>query len=152
MMSGLDFKAAVAECEVWLKYLTFEMQAPAVGVTGFCMGGALTIACASALGSKVKGGSVFYGIPDLTYFPTSSIVCPLLLNFGGKDQHKGFSDPETFQNLVASLKKDGKTFETNVYPDCDHAFMNETRPEVYNEKAAMDAFNKTVLFFKNQLK
>ncbi|HEK24950.1 MAG TPA: dienelactone hydrolase family protein, partial [Hydrogenobaculum sp.] len=33
----------------------------------------------------------------------------------------------------------------------NHAFLNDTRPEVYNEKAAKDAWEKAVSFFRKHL-
>lgn len=150
-MSGLDFQAAVDECGVWQEYLTKEKKCQKVGVTGFCMGGALTIACASKLGSRMNAASVFYGIPDMSYFPVSSITAPLLLNFGKKDDLKGFSDPENVGKLTEKLKAENKKFDINWYPEASHAFMNDTRPEVYREADAKDAFAKTIKFFKQHL-
>jgi carboxymethylenebutenolidase len=38
LMEGLDFQAAVDECDTWLDYLRTEKGITHVGVTGTCMG------------------------------------------------------------------------------------------------------------------
>ena len=165
LMSGLDFKAAVKEAGIWIQYLKQEKKCKKVGVTGFCMGnqcillsyisnlmlgGALTLASASGLGAEVNAISVFYGIPDLTVFPPSAITCPILLNFGKRDDLKGFSDSTAVKKLTDELKKHEKIYQLDWY-DAGHAFMNEMRPEAYKEAAAKEAFSETVNFFSQHL-
>jgi carboxymethylenebutenolidase len=152
-MEGLDFKAAVAECETWAKYLRTELHVPKIGVTGFCMGGALCLASASTLSSSglVSAVAPFYGIPDLNTFPVSSIKCPVSLHFGAKDAHKGFSDPATVHNLVAALQKHGVQYHLETYQDAGHAFMNEDNKPMYHAVSAAKAFPLVVAFFKKTL-
>ena len=60
LMDNLDFKAATEEIKTaagWLR----EKGAPKVGVTGFCMGGALTFLGAEYAG--VDACAPFYGTP-----------------------------------------------------------------------------------------
>ena len=45
----------------------------------------------------------------------------------------------------------GKRHEFHVYPDADHAFFNDERPEVYDASAAADAWSKSVAFFRREL-
>ena len=46
----------------------------------------------------------------------------------------------------------GKTVEVHTYPDADHAFFNDTRPEVYNKEASADAWRRTLDFFRANIK
>jgi carboxymethylenebutenolidase len=39
----------------------------------------------------------------------------------------------------------------SVKYDADHAFFNNTRPEVYDKKAAKDAWAKVIKFFNDNL-
>ena len=151
LMSGLDFKAAVAEVKTWVDYLKEHRGASKVGVVGFCMGGALTLACASSFGGGISAAVPFYGIPDRKYFPVESIECPLLLHFGMKDKLVGFSDPTAVKSLTTALEAAGKTFDLKTYADAEHAFMNEQRPEVHRPKEAELAFKDTVAFFNKHL-
>ena len=45
----------------------------------------------------------------------------------------------------------GKEVEYAVYPGTDHAFFNDTRPEVYDADAAHALWDRTVEFFRQQL-
>ena len=38
------------------------------------------------------------------------------------------------------------------YPEAQHAFFNDDRPQVYDPKAAADAWTKTLTFFRQELK
>ena len=55
---------------------------------------------------------------------------------------------------VAELERIAKD---NILPiesvkyEADHAFFNNTRPEVYNEEAAKDAWKKVMSFFNENL-
>ena len=51
-----------------------------------------------------------------------------------------------------TLEDLGKRAEIHIYPGADHAFFNDTRPEVYNEAAARDAWNRTITFLRAELK
>ena len=62
LMNNLDWPAAVEELKITAKWLR-DSGAPKVGVTGFCMGGALTM-IATQHSEDVTCGAVFYGIPD----------------------------------------------------------------------------------------
>lgn len=113
------------------------------------------LACASVLSSqgKMHAGSVFYGIPDPVYFPIDKISsdCHILLNFGEKDDLKGFSDPTNLRKLTEALKEHKKPFELYVYPGCGHAFMNQKRLDAYDEQSAKLGYERTVEFFTRHL-
>jgi carboxymethylenebutenolidase len=119
-----------------------------VGTVGFCMGGALSLFAASknpAVGACV----VFYGghphvKPDL-----ERLEAPVLGLYAGKD---GFVTPELVKDLDRQLTALGKRHEFRTYPNADHAFFNDTRPEVYDAEAAADAWKKTLAFFRRELR
>ena len=118
-----------------------------VGTVGFCMGGALSLYAATK-NSKVGACVVFYGghpnvKPDLP-----NLEAPVLGIYAERD---GFVTPAVVHDLEQRLKALGKKIEVVSYPDTDHAFFNDTRPEVYNEKAASDAWRRTVEFLHKQL-
>ena len=72
LMSELDFPTAIQEiCTAaqWLKHT----GAPAVGVTGFCMGGALAL-CALQACDEIVAGAPFYG-----YWSTVPVIVGLAL-------------------------------------------------------------------------
>ncbi|QYO68155.1 dienelactone hydrolase family protein [Leptolyngbya sp. 7M] len=56
--------------------------------------------------------------------------------------------------VVTELKEAAAKYElplTSVEYDADHAFFNNTRPEVYDASAAQDAWSQAVGFFKENL-
>ena len=118
-----------------------------VGTVGFCMGGALSLFAASK-NPEVGACVVLYGghpnvKPDL-----ASLKAPVLGLYAEKD---GFVTPESVRALEKNLKDLGKRIEVHIYPGVDHAFFNDERPQVYNEPAARDAWNRTVKFFRAEL-
>ncbi len=53
--------------------------------------------------------------------------------------------------LGEELTRNGVESEFFVYDGADHAFFNDTRPEVYNDEHAKTAWRRTVDFFKRHL-
>ena len=118
-----------------------------VGAVGFCMGGALSLYAATK-NPKVGACVVFYGghpnvKPDLP-----NLQAPMLGIYAGRD---GFVTPDLVRDLERQLITLGKSVEVHIYSDADHAFFNDQRPDVYNAKAAEDAWKRTIQFFAKNL-
>jgi carboxymethylenebutenolidase len=62
----------------------------------------------------------------------------------------GFFTPELAAQLESELRQLGKTVEFHQY-DADHAFFNDTRPEVHDPGASHVAWERTVDFFRQHL-
>ena len=117
------------------------------GIVGFCMGGALALFAASK-NPEVGACVVFYGGHPSVKPDLPALQAPVLGLYAGNDR---FATPEKARELEKQLKALGKQVEIHIYPNTDHAFFNDTRPEVYNKTAAQDAWSKTVKFFKTNL-
>lgn len=102
-MGGLDWKGALADIAGAKRFLESK-GCTKVGILGFCMGGALTIASVASI-PGFDAAAPFYGIPDLKHYNIENITCKFQGHFGEKDQMKGFSDPESGKALEAKLKK-----------------------------------------------
>jgi carboxymethylenebutenolidase len=118
-----------------------------IGVVGFCMGGALALYTATK-NSKIGACVVFYGghpnvKPDL-----ANLHAPVLGLYGENDRSV---TPAVVRDLEQRLKTLGKQIEVKIYPGADHAFFNDTRPQVYNAEAAADAWQRTVDFLRKNL-
>src|SRR5262247_2237372 len=83
LMTGLNFgDAAGQDIRGAVQYLT--QSSARVGVTGYCMGGALTI-LASIFVPEVKAAVAWYGFPPLEYVDASKIKAPLLGHYAIED-------------------------------------------------------------------
>ncbi len=118
-----------------------------VGITGFCMGGALALYAATK-NPKVGACVVFYGGHPKVKPDLPKLQAPVLGIYAERD---GFVTPESVHELERQLKELGKPVEMHIYPNVDHAFFNDQRPEVYDEKAAQDAWRRTIQFFATHL-
>ncbi|PVD32547.1 hypothetical protein C0Q70_07988 [Pomacea canaliculata] len=145
LMSNLDWPGAVKDIEACVRYLR-QRGCTKVGVTGFCMGGALTLA-AAALVPGVDAAAPFYGIPSPDLCDVSKIAVPVQCHFGDNDQVMGFSDPESQEKLKKKLKCQ---YEFHVYKGAGHAFTNETGPNYHPENCKL-SFQRLVKFFQTHL-
>ncbi|KAK0066101.1 protein usf-like isoform X1 [Biomphalaria pfeifferi] len=147
-MGSLDWKGAVDDIRAAAKYLK-EQGCKKVGVTGFCMGGALSMA-AAALIEEVDAAVPFYGIPSDQLCDVTKIKIPLQCHFAEKDDTKGFASPDEFRPLEAKLKAANlKVLEFYVY-QAGHAFTNTSGPN-YNKECRDLAFSRMSEFFKKYL-
>ena len=69
--------------------------------------------------------------------------------FAGLDT---FVSPAVVADLDRQLTALGKRHEFHTYPQSQHAFFNDHRPEVYDAAASKDAWTRTVAFFRRELK
>lgn len=146
MMNGLDWMGATnGDVSRVAAYL--GEQTDKVGVTGFCMGGALTILSSVHL-DNVDAAVCFYGIPPKEAADPAQVKIPFQGHFGTEDD---WCNPEAVAALSADLAQTGKLYEIHSYEGCDHAFMNEKRPEVFDADAAAQAWGRMVSFFKAHL-
>jgi carboxymethylenebutenolidase len=116
-----------------------------VGITGFCMGGTFALRAACEL-ENIGAAAPFYGdVPD--EFTLKDLKCPVIFVSGTKDQ---WINPEKVGELERIAGENFLPIESLKY-DADHAFFNNTRPEVYDETAAKDAWAKVIAFFNKNL-
>jgi carboxymethylenebutenolidase len=118
-----------------------------IGVIGFCMGGALALYTATK-NQSIGACVVFYGIHPKVKPDLPNLNAPVLGIFGENDASV---PPDAVHKLERQIKDLGKQVEVKIYPAADHAFFNDTRPEVYKAEAAADAWQRTIKFFRGHL-
>lgn len=115
------------------------------GITGFCMGGTYALRAACQL-EGLSAAAPFYGdVPEEDVLKTLKV--PTIFISGTKDK---WINPEK----VAQLEDAAERYELPVHSvkyEADHAFFNNTRPEVYDETAARDAWALVNGFFNDHL-
>jgi carboxymethylenebutenolidase len=144
-MSSLNFLEATDQTvRGAAQYL--KATAAKVGLTGFCMGGAITIIGAVRI-PEFSAAVCFYGLPPASVARPADIRIPLQAHFANTDD---WCTPKAVDDFAAALKAAGRTAEIFRY-DAKHAFMNEQRPDVHDKKAAELAWQRTLEFFGKHL-
>ena len=141
---ALSRDTAIQEITAAGEHLLHEVgvAGESVGIVGWCMGGGLALSAATEY-AKLGAVVAFYGRP-LDAGDTPKVRAPVLGLYGELDQGIPASMVRDFEN---DLNANEVPNENNIYPDAQHAFFNETRPETYNAVAADDAWNKTLAWF-----
>jgi len=149
LMMALNIEQTEKDLHGAIQYLLGQeaVTGESVGTVGFCMGGMLSLYAASK-NAQVGACVVFYGIHPKVEPDLDALRAPVLGIFAENDK---FVPPEAVRELEASLRERGKQVETHIYPGTDHAFFNDTRPEVYDAEAAADAWRRTIEFFRQHL-
>ena len=130
------------------QYLAQHSSTAKLGAVGFCMGGQLAL-FAGTVNPTVGAVVNFYGIHPNVKPDYTKLSGPVLGLFAEKD---GFVNPQVAKDTDAAIKKAGKQSEINIYPNVDHGFFNDERPDVYNKAAADDAWRRTLAHFRQSLK
>lgn len=124
LMGDLDFPGAVREIGQAAVHLKGE-GAPAVGIIGFCMGGALSLG-AAAKSADIACAVSCYGVNFDLFAPAELATKPVQGHYGAHDKMSGFSDLPTARKLQAVLREAGNEgVEVFEYNRSGHAFLND---------------------------
>lgn len=150
LMMALDIEQAEKDLRGAVEYLLRHeaVEGRSVGTVGFCMGGVLSLYAASK-NERVGACVVFYGIHPKVKPDLERLRAPVLGIYAERDESV---PPEAVRELESKLEALGKRAEMHIYPGTDHAFFNDTRPEVYDAEAAADAWRRTLEFFHQHLR
>ena len=116
-----------------------------VGVMGFCMGGALTVAACVHI-PEAAAGVCFYGIPPREFADPAKIRVSLQGHFANQDD---WCTPAAVDDLEKALKGAGVKHEVYRY-DAAHAFANE-RSAAYDVACANQAWERMAAFLRAQI-
>jgi len=125
-----------------------EVSPKKVGILGFCMGGQLALYAATEFPEQFSAAIDFYGIHPNARIDPAKLQVPVQAHFGKRDNTV---PEESARALVKEIEKTGKSVDAHFY-DADHAFFNDTRPEVHNREAAALAWTRTLEFLRQHLK
>lgn len=145
MMNALAIEDGLDTIKNAIDAASLALDISHFGITGYCMGGTFALRAACEV-EGLSAAAAFYGdIPEEDVLKKLSV--PTIFISGTRD---GWITPEK----VAGLDDAAERFELPIHSvkyDADHAFFNDTRPEVYDRTAATDAWALVTGFFKDRL-
>ena len=145
LMTGLNFGDAThQDLAGAAEYL--KKHGPNVGVMGFCMGGALTVAAAVHV-PAVQSAVCYYGIPPADFADPAKIRIPFQGHFATRDD---WCTPAAVDALEQAMKGAGRKPELHRY-EANHGFFNERSEQNYDVASASQAWERTVAFLKKTL-
>ncbi len=153
LMQGLDFGVAAGQdVRGAVQYLKSSGSAR-VGVTGFCMGGALTVLAAVNV-PEADAFVIWYGYPPLEYVDGSRVHAPVMGHWGTQDTVFTIDKVDA---LEERLRSGGARVEFHRY-EAKHAFANELADTKklsflgYEPGAAQLAWRRSMEFFAQHLR
>jgi carboxymethylenebutenolidase len=150
LMMALNLATAATDLSGAVDLLRERTGRDHVGVVGFCMGGGLALVLACQRPDAVSAVAPYYGvIPWESAQPDwSALTATVVGEFAEND---GFFGPEAARALESQLRGLGKDATLHIHAGCDHAFFNDTRPEVYDAAASATAWARTVALMRDTL-
>ena len=152
LMTGLDFADAASQ-DVAGAVAYLKAGGAKVGVTGFCMGGALTL-LASAMAPGVDAAVTWYGHPPIDFLNPAAIKVPLMAHWALQDGAFPIAGADAVE---AKLRDGGVAIQGHRYL-AQHGFANETalgpgRIAItqYDPVWAQQAWDRTFRFFGQHL-
>jgi len=143
------WQGVAEDAEAGIRYLRVlpDVRRDRMGVVGFCWGGGMAFVTATQA-RGLRATVVYYGASPNPLDLVKDIQGPVMAHYGEKDPgiNKGIPDTE------AAMKKYNKVYDYKIYPGAQHAFNDDTNPERYDAKAAKEAWERTMDFFKKNLK
>jgi carboxymethylenebutenolidase len=147
LATTLDGDRSIDEIAGAVAYLaSHERSNGKVGIIGFCLGGAFAFRAAANI-PEIAAAVPFYGIPPAEKADYALVRAPIQAHFAAHDQ---FVPPERARAIKEQMDSRGQQMELHVY-DANHAFMNDSRDDVYNPEAAKVAWARMLEFLRRHL-
>jgi len=144
MMTGLDFVGASDQDIAGAVKHVADLSRK-VGVMGFCLGGALTIAACARV-PRIACGVPYYGVPPTQLADPAKIKIPIQGHFANQDD---WCTPKVVDEFAAAMTKAGNKPEVYRY-DAAHAFAKDGGA-AYDAAAAKQAWDRTLVFLGKHL-
>jgi carboxymethylenebutenolidase len=146
MFGRVDRAAAVGDLVAVVDWLAARPDANGkVGAVGFCWGGGMVNALATA-SPRLAAAVPFYGVAPPAA-DVARIRAKMLIHYAGNDPRINAGIPE----YEAALKAANVDYRQFVYDGAEHAFNNDTAGARYNKAAADLAWGRTVEFLRATL-
>lgn len=144
-MNGLSIEDGIETIAGSIEAAKKDLGVTTFGITGFCMGGTFALRAACEL-EGINVAAPFYGdIPGDSIL--EKLTVPTIFISGTRD---AWITAEKVDALESAAARFGLPVKCVRY-ESDHAFFNDTRPDVYDEKSARDAWRLVTGFFSDNL-
>jgi carboxymethylenebutenolidase len=156
LMATTDPERSTRDTGAFLAFLAAQPQVngQTVGVTGYCMGGALALRAAGQYPDRVAAAAAFDGArlatdaPDSPHLLAPKIRAKVLV--AGADEDAGFP-PEQAERLKAALDAAGVGNEVTIYQGARHGYALPDMP-VYDLEASERHWREMLALFDEVLK
>lgn len=118
-----------------------------VGCIGFCMGGQLALA-AGARNPRIAAIVDCYGVHPEVRVDFEGMKAAVLGVFAENDE---FIPAERVRQLEEEIRAAGGRASCRVFVGAQHAFLNDSRPDVYDAATAAEAWNDILPFLRAEL-
>jgi carboxymethylenebutenolidase len=142
LMHELDTVDGLATINEAIVKTRHDFGVQKLGISGYCMGGTYALRAACEI-SELAAAAPFYGdIPEEKVL--AKLKVPTIFFAGTRDS---WINPGKVEVLKKAAREFSLPLEAVSY-DADHAFFNDTRPEVYDANAARDAWQRVLAHFR----
>lgn len=148
LMAAVSTQGVLRDMNALARYLKAlpYVDGQRLGMVGFSMGAGIALIMAQH-NSDFKAAVAFYGkTPPIEN--VDSFLMPVQFHDAGKD---AWVTRKEVDALREGLLKNGKSAEIIRYPEADHAFFNDARPEAYRKEDAQSAWQSTLRFLAAHL-
>ncbi|MDH3212240.1 MAG: dienelactone hydrolase family protein [Myxococcales bacterium] len=149
LVESLDIACAAGDLDASVTALlnSDAVEGSRVGVVGFCMGGHLAL-LAGTRNRRIGAVVDFYGVDPGVSLDLSGLAAPVLGIFAEDD---AYVPPAAVKRLQSDLEAAGTRAVFRVEPGVGHAFMNDSRPDVYDGIAAAAGWDAMLAFLRAEL-
>jgi carboxymethylenebutenolidase len=150
LMMAMNLEQAAKDVSGAIDFLVERSGHERVGTVGYCMGGGLALVLATWRPDRVKAVAPYYGlIPWEQAEPDwSRLDAKVVGEYAELDE---YFTPEKARAFEQQLRDLGKDVTIHVHEGCQHAFFNDSRPEVYSAEHALTAWERTNQLFREEL-
>lgn len=150
LMMAMNLEQAAKDVSGAIDFLVERSGRARVGTVGYCMGGGLALVLATWRPDRVKAVAPYYGlIPWEQAEPDwSRLDAKVVGEYAELDE---YFTPEKARAFEQQLRDLGKDVTIHVHEGCQHAFFNDSRPETYSAEHALEAWERTIKLFREEL-
>lgn len=150
LMMGLQVADAAADISAAAEYLVQrpEVTGTVLGTIGFCMGGGLSL-LAPTVSDRVGAAVAFYpAMPWPDFSPQWQRYAGKAAEIHTAESDEGWAGPRIAEYADAIAAAGGHV-TIHDYPGSVHAFFNDERPEVFQERNARLAWDRSIAFLRD---